>query len=86
MARVVSVALNGFESSFEFKSIDRTALYGRQRRIALDALEQPCSRASILEDGSMVLKSGMTGQGHFLSDGTFLKKVNFKALTPQANR
>jgi hypothetical protein len=74
MARVISVALSGVESSFEFKSIDRAALYGKRRRIALDALEQPCSRASILEDGSMVLKSGMTGQGYFLSDGTFLKQ------------
>lgn len=74
MARVISVALGGVESSFEFKSIDRAALYGKRRRIALDALEQPCSRANILEDGSMVLKSGMTGQGYFLADGTFLKQ------------
>lgn len=72
MARVISVGLEGVESSFGFKVVDRAALYGRRRRVALDRDGQTCSRASLLEDGSLLLRSGMTGQGYFLPDGTFL--------------
>ena len=80
MARNLSVELHGVESSFEFKSVDRAALYGKRRRIALDANGQPCGRASILDDGSMLLKSGMTGQGYFLADGSFLKQSELEGF------
>lgn len=80
MARVISVGLQGVESTFEFKSVDRAALYGKRRRIALDTNGQPCGRASILDDGSMLLKSGMTGQGYFLADGSFLKQSELEGF------
>lgn len=85
MARNICVALNGIESTFEFKSVDRAALYGKRRRIALDANGQPCGRASILDDGSMILKSGMTGQGYFLSDGSFLKQGELEGFDDKGN-
>ena len=36
MARVIAVSLEGVESTFGFASVDRSALYGRRRRVPLD--------------------------------------------------
>lgn len=80
MARVIAVSLDGVESTFGFKSVDRAAIYGKRRRVALDRDGQPCTRASLLEDGSLLLRSGMTGQGYFLPDGTFLKQSDLEAF------
>lgn len=85
MGRVISVGLQGVESTFEFKSVDRAALYGKRRRIALDSNGQQCARGSILDDGSMLLKSGMTGQGYFLSDGTFFKQSELEGFDADGN-
>ena len=80
MARVISVALEGVESAFTFKAVERAALYGKRRRVALDRDGQPCSRASLLEDGSLLLRSGMTGQGYFLPDGRFVKQSDLEGI------
>ena len=85
MARVISVSLDGVESSFGFKAVDRSALYGKRRRVALDRSGEPCSRASLLQDGSMLLRSGMTGQGYFLSDGTFLKQSDLEGFDAEGS-
>ena len=78
MAKVIAVTLGGSQSTFSFTSIDRAAIYGKRRRVALDADGKPCTRASLLDDGSMILRSGMTGQGYFLPDGTFLKQAELE--------
>lgn len=80
MARTIAVALAGKESSFAFKAVERSALYGKRRRVALDSSGQPCGRASLLEDGSLILKSGMTGQGYFLADGSFMKQTDLEGF------
>jgi hypothetical protein len=80
VARVISVSFGETESTFEFKPIDRAALYGKRRRVALDAGGEPCSRASLLDDGSMMLMSGMTGQGYFLEDGRYLKQSELEGF------
>jgi hypothetical protein len=80
MAKNIRVFLDGEESSFAFKAVDRASLYGKRRRIALDKEGNPCSKASLLEDGSLLLKSGMTAQGYFLEDGTFLKQSDLEGF------
>lgn len=85
MARVISVSLDGVESTFGFKAIDRSALYGKRRRVALDRSGEPCSRASLLEDGSLLLRSGMTGQGYFLPDGAFVKQGDLEGFDVEGN-
>lgn len=82
MARAIVVSYQGAETSFGFKSVDRAALYGRRRRVALDADGKPCTRASLLDDGSLLLRSGMTGQGYFTPEGRFLKQGDLEAFTP----
>lgn len=82
MARTINVRLDGQESTFTFKAVDRSALYGKRRRVALDSDGHPCTRASLLEDGSLLLRSGMTGQGYFLPDGTYLKQADLEGFSP----
>jgi hypothetical protein len=65
MAKTIVVESGGEVSSFAFSKVDRAKLYGRRRRMALDPSGRVCSRASLTEDGSLILRVGMTAQGYF---------------------
>ena len=80
MAKTINVTWNGQSAVFNFKSLDRAALYGKRRRIAFDEAGEACLRASLLNDGSMVLKSGMTGQGYFLPDGRWVAQGDLEGI------
>lgn len=80
MARSLVLSLDGEETSFSFKPLDRADIYGKRKRVALDRDGQPCSRASLLDDGSLLLKSGMTAQGYFTSDGKSHKLADLEAF------
>ena len=73
MSKPVVVSWSGTESSWSLRSLNRAALYGRRKRLALDADGNPCTRASLLDDGSLLLRSGMSGQGYFLPGGHMFK-------------
>jgi hypothetical protein len=79
MARNIVVTLDGEESSFDFKAIDRAAIYGKRRRVALDRDGEACTRASLTEDGSVLIKSGMTGQAYFDEAGQTYKLAELVA-------
>lgn len=85
MARSLVLTLDGEESSFGFKPVDRAAIYGKRKRVALDKNGQPCTRASLLEDGSLLLKSGMSAQGYFTGDGKSHKLADLEAFDPDGN-
>jgi hypothetical protein len=85
MASTINVVLGDDEAVFTFTPVDRAALYGKRRRIALDESGQPCSRASLLDDGSMLLRSGMTAQGYFLPDGTWVPQGELEAVNPDGS-
>ena len=79
MARNIVVLLDGEESSFDFKAIDRAAINGKRRRVALDRDGEACNRASLTEDGSVLIKSGMTGQAYFDEAGQAYKLAELVA-------
>jgi hypothetical protein len=81
VAKTINVTLKGEKAVFSFKPIDRSALYGRRRRVAFDTEGNECSRASLLSDGSLLLQSGMTAQGYFLGDGTWIPQSELTAQT-----
>lgn len=81
MAKTINLVLDGATAIFSFKPIDRSDLYGKRRRIAFDAEGQECSRASLLSDGSVLLKSGMTAQGYFIADGTWIPQSELSAIS-----
>ena len=80
MAATINVSLDGQVAVFTFSPVDRAALYGRRRRIALDEAGSLCSRASLLGDGSLLLQSGMTAQGYFLPDGVWVAQGELEAI------
>lgn len=65
MAKAIVVERDGKTSTFAFTKVDRAKLYGRRRRVALDPAGEPCTRAALNEDGSLILRPGMTAQGYF---------------------
>lgn len=85
MVKEIAVKLGGNKSSFLFKKIDRAKLYGRKRRIPLDVDGQPCKKAQLLEDGSLLLRSGMTGQGYFDDSGAEISQGDMYGLDKDGN-
>lgn len=80
MAATINVSLDGALGVFSFSPVARADLYGRRRRIALDESGEPCSRAALLADGSMLLQSGMTAQGYFLPDEVWVPQGDLEAI------
>ena len=80
MAKDIVLTLGGVTSSFAFKALDRASLYGKRRRVLLDDKGEQCSRASLLDDGSLLLRSGMTAQGYFLGDGRAYKQSELEGF------
>ena len=80
MARLIIVSLNDTQSSFEFSKIDRSKLYGRKRRLLLDHDKKICRRAKLTEDGSLLLQSGMTGQGYFDDENNLISSSDLVGI------
>lgn len=80
MARNLVLVLDGEQSEFGLKSLNREDIYGKRKRVALDADGELCSKASLLDDGSLLLKSGMTAQGYFTPDGKSFKQSDLVAF------
>ena len=55
----------GQTSQFDFQKVDRSKLYGKRQRVALDPNGQPCHRGELMADGSTLLRRGMSAQGYF---------------------
>jgi hypothetical protein len=61
MARMqIEAVYRGERSLFELTPIDRSRLYGRKRRIGLDASGNECRNAHLTRDGRFVLMPGDT--------------------------
>ncbi len=80
MARQINVIKDGNESIFDFKKIDRAKLYGKRRRIVLDENGENCVKAELSEDGSTIIKSGMTMQAYFDPDGEWVENSRLVGL------
>jgi hypothetical protein len=71
------LTLDGKTSSFQIEKVERAKLYGVRRRLAVDHQGRTCSRASLTDDGQVLLRAGMTAQGWFDTDG---RQVEQKAI------
>ena len=80
MARQINVLRDGNESIFDFKKIDRTKLYGKRKRVVLDEDGQSCVKAEISEDGSTIIKSGMTMQAYFDPENEWVESSRLVGL------
>ena len=80
MAKPIVISYKNKESTFDHKKIDRAKLYGKKKRVALVSEDEVCIRASLVEDGSTLIRSGMTAQGYFKDDGTWVPNRDLVGL------
>ena len=69
MAKGIVVTRGGASSAFAIEKLERSKLYGSRKRVALDPEGNPCTRASLTDDGRVLIRSGMTAQGYFDAEG-----------------
>lgn len=62
MARAIIVDLDGTESCFACRKLDRGAFYDKRQRLAVDAQGQRRQRAALTRDGRCLLRADMTAQ------------------------
>ena len=80
MASNIIVQISSKVSEFSLKKLDRSKLYGKRRRIPLDPNNEPCTRAQLASNGSILLRSGMLAQGYFQPDGKWVKQAELKGM------
>jgi hypothetical protein len=74
VVRTINISFKGKESVFSISKLSRSKLYGRKRRIPIDADGNSCTRASLDVVGGILLKKGMTGQGYLDDKGNWLER------------
>ena len=82
MPREIVLQHKGEETRFGFEKVSRSKLYGRKRRIQLDSAGETSKRASIACNGSVIVQSGMTGQGYFDAAGVQYSRRDLVGLGP----
>lgn len=80
MAKTINLTYGADSAVFTYKPIDRSIIYGKRKRIALDAEGNECAKASLLADGSLLIRSGMTAQGYFTPDNKWVPQSDLEAL------
>jgi len=85
MAKTINISYKGESAVFGYKPIDRGVLYGKRRRVPFDGEGNECAKASLLEDGSLLIKSGMTAQGYFTPDNVWVPQGDLEASNPDGS-
>ncbi len=80
VAKTINIKYQGESAVFAYRPIDRGALYGKRRRVAFDEKGNECTKASLLLDGSLLIKSGMTAQGYFTPDRVWVPQGELEAI------
>ena len=86
MAKTINLTYGSETAVFAYKPIDRTVLYGKRRRVAFDLDGKECTKASLLADGSLLIRSGMTAQGYFTEDNTWVPQSDLEAINPDGTK
>ena len=85
MAKTINISYKGETAVFGYKPIDRGVLYGKRRRVPFDGEGNECVKSSLLEDGSLLIKSGMTAQGYFTPDKVWVAQGDLEAINPDGS-
>ena len=85
MAKTINISYKGESAAFAYKPIDRGALYGKRRRVAFDEEGNECAKASLLADGSLLIRSGMTAQGYFTPEKIWVPQGELEAINPDGS-
>jgi len=80
MAKPVILNFNGESAFFTPTKVDRTKIYGSRKRIAIDAVGAPCTKAALTIDGALMIRSGMLAQGYFSPEGRMIQRSEMIGL------
>ena len=83
MAKPIILNYNGEVSSFDHSKLSRSKLYGRRVRVPLDPTGSKCEKADLTDDGGMLLRKGMSGQGYFDATGRFVESRELVGLSSE---
>jgi hypothetical protein len=83
MAKPLMVSLGSEVCSFNLKEVERADLYGSRKRLPTDVVGRTCMRAALTQDGSLLIASGMSGQGYFNAAGQFVPRAKLVGLDTQ---
>jgi hypothetical protein len=83
LAKPLIVALGGETFSFILSKVERSDLYGSRKRVPTDAGGRPCTRAGLTQDGSLLIDSGMSGQGYFTAGGQYVPRGHLVGVNAQ---
>jgi hypothetical protein len=81
MAKLLLLSHEGTVSRFDFSKVAREKLYGRRVRVPLDPDGERCTRAELTDDGWILLRRGMSAQGYFDEDGTYISSRDLVGLS-----
>jgi hypothetical protein len=85
MAKPLMVSLGSEVFSFSVSEVERADLYGSRKRLPTDGAGRTCMRAALTQDGSLLIASGMSGQGYFNAAGQFVPRVKLVGLDTQGS-
>ena len=85
MAKPIIIRKDEKDSIFQLKKIERKKLYGFRKRLAVDENNDECKRASLTEDGQVLIKSGMTSQGWFIEGGKQIESSEIGVIDEDNN-
>jgi hypothetical protein len=82
MAKPLMVSLGSEVFSFSLSKVERADLYGSRKRLHTDGSGRTCLRAALTQDGSLLIASGMSGQGYFNTAGQFVPRGQLVGIDP----
>ena len=85
MARLIVLQFKGNESTFNFKKINRSALYGKKKRIFLDELNQECTTAIIDTSFGLLIHSGDVSSVYIDEQKNFINKDEISGIDSEGN-
>ena len=85
MVKPIIITKDEKDSIFQLKKIERKKLYGFRKRLAVDENNDECKRASLTEDGQVLIKSGMTSQGWFIEGGKQIESSEIGVIDEDNN-
>ena len=80
MAKPFMVQLGAETFSFVLTEVERSDLYGTRKRLPIDAKGQTCTRAALTSDGSLLIATGMSGQGYFNQKGQYVPRARLVGI------
>ena len=79
MARTLEVTCEGSTSRFTTRKLSRSALYGRKRRVPVDAQGRECRAAALTRDGRLLLPLGSTATLHLDEHGDVVERDELRS-------